>query len=73
MTTPTEQKFMIDCIVTDISLYLMRDYGVSEEKALATIYNSNYYLRLSDTSTGFFVESSAYNYSYLRKELEGKE
>ncbi len=70
MTTKTEQAFMIDCIVADLAIYLMRDYHLDEEEALRTIYNSEYYERLSDPSTGFFIESSPYNYHHLRHELQ---
>lgn len=70
MTTKTEQDFMIDCIVTDLAVYLMRDYGLSEAEALRTIFTSEYYERLVDVSTGFYIESSAYNYHYLKHEIE---
>ena len=70
MTTKTEQNFMIDCIVTDLATYLTNDYGCDEAEALRTIYNSEYYTRLADTSSGFYIESSAYNYHFLRHELD---
>ena len=70
MTTKIEQNFMIDCILTDLAIYLMRDYGYDEAEALQTVYNSEYYTRLVDTSTSFYTESSAYNYHFLRHELE---
>jgi hypothetical protein len=70
MTTKTEQEFMIDCIVTDLATYLMRDYNIDEAEALRTIFNSEYYERLVDLSTEFYIESSAYNYRYLLHELE---
>lgn len=69
MTTQTEQDFMVDCIVTDLATYLMRDYGMSEAEALRTIYNSEHYNRLTDPTTGFYIESSPYNYQYLKQEL----
>lgn len=70
MTTQIEKNFMIDCIVTDLATFLIRDYHFNEAEALRTIYSSEYYDRLSDTATGFYTESSLYNYHYLRHELE---
>ncbi|MBO4740111.1 MAG: hypothetical protein J5605_00535 [Bacteroidales bacterium] len=70
MTTKNEQNFLIDCIITDLATFLMKDYGVDEAGALRTIYNSEYYSRLADISTGFYLDSSLYNYHYLRHELE---
>lgn len=70
MTTMIEQDFMVDCIVTDLATYLMQDYGIDEAEALRTIYNSEYYFKLVDTTTGFYIESSAYNYHYLKHEID---
>lgn len=70
MITKTELNFMIDCIVTDLATYLMQDYGVNEAEALRIIYNSEYYTRLVDSSTGFYIESSPYNYHFLHHELD---
>ena len=70
MTTKTEQDFMIDCILTDLALLLMQDYNMSETEAMRTVYGSEYYGRLVDLETGFYMESSAYNYRYLRHEME---
>lgn len=70
MTTKAEQDFMIDCILTDLVVYLMKDYGMSEAEAMRTVYGSEYYERLVDLETGFYMESSAYNYRYLCHEME---
>lgn len=70
MTTQSEQAFMIDCIMSDLASYLMRDYNMTIEKALATIYNSKYYDRLNNIDTGLYCESSPYNYHYLQHEIE---
>lgn len=70
MTTQTEQEFMIDCIMSDLTAYLMHDYDMTLEKALSTIYNSEYYDRLNNTDSGLYYESSPYNYHYLQHEIE---
>ena len=70
MTTKAEQDFMIDCILSDLTTYLMQDYGMTIENALSTIYNSEYYERLNNPDTGFYHESSPYNYHYLQHEIE---
>ena len=61
---------MIDCIVTDLVTYLITDYNLSETEAMSTVFNSEYYTRLVDTSTDLYIESSAYNYYLLRHELD---
>ena len=70
MTTQTEKNFMIDCILSDLATYLTRDYGMTIEEALSTVYNSEYYERLNNPETGFYCESSPYNYRYLQREIE---
>lgn len=70
MTTKSEQDFMIDCIMSDLTVYLMRDYNITMEKALSTIYNSEYYNRLNNIDTGLYCESSPYNYHFLQHEIE---
>jgi hypothetical protein len=70
MTTQTEREFMIDSIIADLTTYLMQDYNMSVEKALSTIYNSEYYDRLNNINTGLYYESSPYNYHYLKHEID---
>ena len=61
---------MIDCILSDLATYLIQDYGMTVEKAMATIYNSEYYERLNNLDTGLYCESSPYNYHQLQHEIE---
>ena len=35
-----EQIFLVDCIISDLALYLVQDEGMSVNEALATIYDS---------------------------------
>lgn len=70
MTTKTEQQFMIDSLIADLVVFVMRDYRQSEEKAMATIFNSEYYERLNDLESGLYVEGSIYNYHLLKHELD---
>ena len=38
-----EQKFLIDCIIADLAFYLMEDEGMTVNEALGTVYDSEYY------------------------------
>lgn len=66
----TQQKFLIDTIVENMALYLMKDKNANMIDALATIYNSTLYDKIMDTDTGLYYQSARYNYNMLSKELE---
>ena len=48
----------------------MEDEGLSMTEAIALFYNSETFIRLSDSATGLYVESSAYVYEMLKMELK---
>ena len=47
----------------------MEDSGCDLPTALKEIYNSETFAKLSDESTGLYIESSAYVYEMLKGEL----
>ena len=65
-----EQKFLIDCIISDLALYLVEDEGMTVNEALATVYDSDYYNLLNNLDTDLYLRGSLNNYHYLRRELE---
>lgn len=65
-----EQKFLIDCIIADLALFLVEDDGMTVNNALNTIYNSDYYNLLNNLDTDLYLRGSLNNYHYLRRELD---
>lgn len=65
-----EQKFLIDCIIADLALFLVEDDGMTVNEALNTIYNSDYYNLLNNLDTDLYLRGSLNNYHYLRRELD---
>lgn len=65
-----EQQLLIDGITSDLALYLVEDEGMTVDEALNTVYNSEYYLLLSDIGTELYLRGSLNNYHYLRRELD---
>ena len=65
-----EQIILVDCIISDLALYLVQDEGMSVNEALATIYDSEYYELLNNLDTELYLRGSLNNYHYLRRELD---
>lgn len=69
--TPTHSQiadFLTDDIVSEITLYLMEDFGVSLEQALDTIYTSDIIKKLQNEEAELYVQSPSYVYELLRQE-----
>ena len=47
----------------------MEDNGYDLSTAIKELYNSETFAKLSDESTGLYIESSAYVYEILKREL----
>mgnify|MGYP001032341669 FL=1 len=62
-------QFLLEAISTDIISWLIRDNGLSISEAVSTWYNSETFERISNPDTGMYVESPAYNYEFLKREL----
>lgn len=69
MTKEKNYKFLLEAISTDIIGWLFRDKGLSISEALSTWYNSETFEKVSEPNTGMYIESPAYNYEYLKREL----
>ncbi|MDH6304823.1 hypothetical protein M2459_001559 [Parabacteroides sp. PF5-5] len=64
----TNQEFLTEYILKDITAYLMDDEGIDMTTALRFIYNSETYTKLIDAETGLYTQSSAYVYEFLKDE-----
>lgn len=65
----TKETFMIEEISKEIVLLLMEEHQLDITEALRTLYTSDTYLRLINLNTGLYIQSTAYVYEYLEKEL----
>lgn len=63
-------KYLVEGITKDIIAYLMEDNRCDLSTALKEFYNSETFAKLSDESTGLYIESSAYVYEMLKGELK---
>lgn len=62
-------QFLMEAISTDIIGWLMRDNSISLSEAISTWYNSETFEKVSEPKTGMYIESPAYNYEFLKREL----
>ncbi len=69
MTKEKTFQFLLEAISTDIIGWIIRDNGVSLGEAVSTWYNSETFSKVSEPATGMYIESPAYNYEFLKKEL----
>lgn len=67
--TKAQRQFIINCDVEELVALLQEDYGMTVEEAFDKVYNSELYQKLTNTSTGFYIESPLYQYEYLKEEL----
>ena len=69
MTNEQNFQFLLEAISTDIIGWLIRDKGLSLNEAIFTWYNSKTFEKVSEADTGMYIESPAYNYEFLKREL----
>lgn len=69
MTNEKTFQFLLEAISTDIIGWLIRDNDLSLSEAVSTWYNSGTFEKVSNPATGMYIESPAYNYDFLKREL----
>ncbi len=69
MTEEKNFQFLLEAISTDIIGWLVRDQDLSLGDAVSTWYNSETFEKVSEPATGMYIESPAYNYDFLKREL----
>lgn len=63
-------QYLIEGITKDIIVYLMEDRNMDMPSAIHLFHNSETFEKLSDESTGLYIESSAYVYEILLSEIK---
>lgn len=69
---PTHKQmadFLIDHVISEITRYLMEDYGYTLEKSLDMVYTSKTMELLQIEEGELYVQSPAYVYDMLLQEL----
>lgn len=64
-----EFQFVMDCDVETLVSYLQEDYHLSLSDAFEKVYSSKVFEKLKDRQTGLYLQSPAYIYEFLQKEL----
>lgn len=65
-----KMQYLIEGITKDIVTYLMQENDLDLPGAINLFHNSETFEKLSDDSTGLYIESSAYVYEILKTELK---
>jgi len=65
-------ELLIDDIISEMTAFLIEDYGFSLEKALEVVYHSNIVNLLQNEEAELYIQSPAYIYDMLIKEINGK-
>lgn len=62
-------EILIENILTELTQYLMADYGYTLEQSLDCVYNSRLLPLLQQEDDELYVQSPAYLYELLKQEL----
>lgn len=63
-----DEQFMIECITTELTEYVMRDNHIGMKEALDMVYNSETYSKLLDTKSGLYYQSPLLIYDLFKEE-----
>lgn len=63
-------QYLVEGITKDIVTYLMQDNNMDLSSAISLFHNSETFEKLSDESTGLYIESPAYVYEILKSEIK---
>ena len=63
-----DEQFMIECITTELTEYVMRDNHVGMKEALDMVYNSETYSKLIDMNSGLYYQSPLLVYDVFKEE-----
>lgn len=69
MLTEQAKQFMIEEIAKEMICLLIEEKGMTMREALHTLYTSDTYARLTDTTNSLYTQSTTYVYEYLENEL----
>lgn len=68
--TSSEFEYLVEGIVKDMTIMLMKEYDIEALKALDIVYTSRTFKSLKDPSTGLYFQSSGYVFEILKEELK---
>lgn len=63
-------QFQIECLTTELTEFLMEEYGWDIKRALDELYASETFSKLNDPLCGLYYESAAYIFTFLKSEIE---
>ena len=63
-----DEQFMIECITTELTEYVMRDNHIGMKEALDMVYNSETYSKLLNTNSGLYYQSPLLIYDIFKEE-----
>ena len=63
-------QYLVEGITKDIIAYLMQDNNMDLLSSVNLFHNSETFEKLSDESTGLYIESSAFVYEILKSEIK---
>lgn len=63
-------EVLIENILSELTQYLMEDYGYTLEQALDCVYSSHLLSLLQQEDDELYVQSPAYLYELLKQEME---
>lgn len=63
-----DEQFMIECITTELTSYVMHDYHIDMKEALDRVYNSETYSKLINTNSGLYYQSPLLVYDIFKEE-----
>lgn len=67
--TMTKEKQMIEYMIQDVVEIIVETQKIEYDAAMAILYTSSVYDKISDIDTGLYRESPAYVYGLLQDEL----
>lgn len=63
------KEYLVQSIISQMTIYLMNDFHWDMRTALKAIYHSELLRKLDDAEIGLYTQSPKYIYQYLKKEL----
>lgn len=67
--TSEQIEIMTEDMSAELISLLVRNYHLSLDKAMDTLYNSKTFDRLEDKETGLYFQSPGYVFSFIQSEL----
>lgn len=63
------KEYLVQSIISQMTIYLMNDFHWDMRTALKAIYHSEIFQKLDDSEIKLYTQSPKYVYLFLKKEL----